>query len=124
MNKFFLPPKLRYMTINQPEFVLGAYVYEWRNNNIVFYVGAGTNRRAWNTHLTLPQERREAATNFKVNIYRHGLTKSQAHLLERHLTLRYLNLGFELMNERISNVGTYSERKRKAYYYNLFGRKN
>ena len=125
MNKFFLPPKLQWITINSPEFVLGHYIYEWRDCNQVFYVGMGTNRRAWNQHLPLPQERREAATNFKVNIYRDGLTKAQAHLLERHLTIRYLNLGFELLNERISNnVGSYAERKRIAYLHNLIRRKD
>jgi len=100
MNRFILSPALQEITIG-PHILIGHYVYEYRSNNIPFYIGMGTNRRAWNIHLSPPEEMRRASTNFRVVIIRHNLTKKQAHLAERYYTKKRISEGFQLLNSRI-----------------------
>lgn len=61
----------------------------------------GRNRRAWNEHLSLPENRRRQAEVFRVRIFKHGLTKAQAHLAERHYIAMYTQRGVILLNNRI-----------------------
>ena len=109
--KFHLSQFLQNQTLNNITYVTGYYVYEWRDCNQVFYVGMGTNRRAWDDHLPLPENRRRTAANFMVNIYRDSLTKAQAHLLERHHTYSLTKRGIILLNARIPNPYSIHNRK-------------
>src|SRR5690554_2159620 len=89
MNRFYLPLSLREYTQHSLPYVDGHYVYAWLDTTNIFYVGMGTNRRAWNNHLPLPEKYRDAATNFWVRILAHGLTKTQAHGMERYYITLY-----------------------------------
>ncbi len=100
MKGFWLPPKLRQITIG-PLIVKGHYVYEWLDHGKVFYVGMGTNRRAWNTHNSLAESIRFSSTCFRVRIINHCMSKQLAHAVERSHTHRLTSLGFFLANERI-----------------------
>lgn len=64
-----------------PVVLLQHYVYEWWKDTSCIYVGAGTNRRAWNTHNEEVEKLR--VYPFKVVIIQHNLTKSMAHAEER-----------------------------------------
>lgn len=92
------PPTLR--------FVSNYYVYEWRDQGTIFYVGVGHNRRAWNEHLPLPENRRRQSKHFKVHIFKHGLTKAEAHAIERMRIAHLIKLGTVLYNSRIPNVSS------------------
>lgn len=99
MNKFIIPPKLLLITYG-PEILLGHYVYVWLDCQQPFYVGVGTNRRAWNDHLPLPENRRRLSKHFRVKILRHQLTKPNAHTLEKQVMAFYRRRGNVLLNER------------------------
>lgn len=101
MTRFYLSPFLRYITTPKISYVAGHYVYEWLDDGVIFYLGTGINRRAWNEHLPTPEKRRRDSVDFQVRIFKHGLTKDQAHLIERHRTKLLISLGTELLNTRI-----------------------
>jgi len=101
MSKFYLSPFLQSFTIHNLPYVQDYYVYAWLDGWKVFYLGMGTNRRAWNEHLPLPENRRIECDNFRVRILRHRLSKPQAHLIERHYLDHYTRRGFKLLNNRI-----------------------
>ena len=101
MTKFYLSPFLQHQTIHNLDYVQDHYVYAWLDAWKVFYIGMGTNRRAWNDHLPLPENRRRQTENFRVRILRHRLNKPQAHLIERYYIDHYTQRGFELLNDRI-----------------------
>ena len=103
-SKFYLSNYLLDFTIHNQEYVANYYVYAWLDTWKVFYIGMGTNRRAWNEHLPLPENRRRTCDVFKVRILRHNLSKKQAHLIERHYIDYYQSRGFELFNSRIPNI--------------------
>jgi hypothetical protein len=117
MIKFWIPPKLSYYTTHNFPYVLNYYIYEWRDNNIPFYIGMGHSRRAWNDHLPLPENRRRVAQNFRVVILRHNLTKPQAHLIERHHITALTNRGIVLLNERIPNVSLHTKERRINHHH-------
>ena len=102
MNRFALPPKLLAIT-SGPEVVIGHYVYEWYDNEILFYIGMGTNRRAWNQHLDYIENIRIASDYFHVKIVRHGLTKPTAHAFERNWTQFRERCGAQLVNKKIKS---------------------
>ena len=100
-TRFYLPPKILNITIHNRPYVSGHYVYLWRDGREVFYIGMGTNRRAWNDHLPLPENRRRVADKFMVQILRHQLNKAQAHYIERLYIAQYTSKGCTLLNDRI-----------------------
>ena len=125
MNRFVLPPSLQEITIG-PHILKGYYVYEWRCRNIPFYIGMGTNRRAWNIHLSPPESRRRASSCFRVVIIRHNLSKKQAHLAERYHTKKRLAEGFQLLNDRIPTglINVSSNEKRNGRHSHPSQRSN
>jgi hypothetical protein len=117
MNNYFLSSFIQDITFPSTlRFVSGFYVYEWRDGDTIFYVGAGTKRRAWNEHLPLPENRRRQAKKFRVHIFKHELTKDEAHAVERMRTLHLSKL-FDLYNTRIPNVSSVPSQRRKDYYH-------
>lgn len=107
MTRFYLPPKLLDITLHPLPYVSLHYVYEWIDNGTIFYIGMGSNRRAWNTHLPHPENRRSAATNFRIHIFKHNLTKEEAHLIERFRTLHLTKAGLVLLNVRIPSHASF-----------------
>lgn len=105
MTRFYLTPFMSSYTIG-PNVVLGHYIYEWWDQRIPFYIGSGTNRRAWNTHYPLVEERKLASTLFKVVIIRHHLNKKMAHAWERRLIVQRVRQGHHLLNQKIPNVSS------------------
>lgn len=101
VSKFYLSNFLLTHTIHNEPFVCGYYVYAWLDAWQVFYIGMGKNRRAWNEHLPLPENRRRQAAEFRVRILKHNLTKAQAHLAERHYIASHTRRGLVLLNNRI-----------------------
>lgn len=101
MTRFYLPPKLRAITLNSPEFVVDYYVYQWRDGYQIFYIGTGIDRRAWSIHRPLPEKKRIESANFSVEIIRHALTKKQAHCIERLRMIQSLRRGCVLLNQKI-----------------------
>ena len=100
MKYFVLSSHLQAISIS-PQKLHGHYVYEWLDSGTPFYVGSGTNRRAWNTHNPQAELQRLSSTNFKVIIHKQFLSKKLAHLEERLLTNKRLRQGFVLTNERL-----------------------
>lgn len=91
-HAFYLSKRLLRISCFTPPVIYGHYVYFWLDNGAVFYIGSGTKRRAWNEH-TGPEERiRVRSSDFKVRIYKHGLTKKRAHITERYLIHSMRNL--------------------------------
>ncbi len=103
MSRFYLSDYILSFTLPRLPYVEGHYVYAWRDGWRTFYIGMGTNRRAWNEHLPLPENRRRATPNFNVLILEHRLTKPQAHLAERYFLAKYTREGYLLLNNRIPN---------------------
>jgi len=102
MTRYYLTNHL--IDITYPStlrFVIGYYVYEWRDDDTIFYIGTGHRRRAWNEHLPLPENRRRQAKKFKVHIFKHGLSKIEAHKIERMRITHLQQLGIVLFNTRI-----------------------
>jgi hypothetical protein len=100
MKHYALNNHLQSITLGKTK-VYGHYVYEWLDNGKPFYIGSGTNRRAWNTHNPLAEAQRRNSTNFRVVIHKQYLSKQMAHLEERILTMKRLSQGFTLTNERL-----------------------
>lgn len=100
---FYLSKYLKSFTCG-PNPVIGHYVYEFRSGFRPFYVGMGTNRRAWNQHYPSPEKMRQTCRNFRVYILHHNLTKAEAHLLERYHIDTLLKRGIVLLNERIPRI--------------------
>jgi len=117
MSRFYLPPKLQLITINSPESVGNYYIYQWRDGYKIFYIGVGANRRAWNTHLPLPEKRKQEADNFMVEIIRQNLTKKQAHGIERLYIIDCLKRGCKLLNGKIPSVSPIPQTRTVGYHH-------
>lgn len=85
-----LPPKLAQITFpkHTPR---ASYVYFWREKCKIFYIGVGTGRRAWNTHLPYVEEVRQSCSHFNIVIFRDNLKKETAHELERELMAKHFH---------------------------------
>ena len=96
-----LPNELsRYTHSPRNRYPLRHYIYFWRNGLDIFYVGVGTNRRAWNDHLPYLENVRRTSPFFNVVIYRDDLTKEAAHKLERKLIVK-LSQKHSLLNKKV-----------------------
>lgn len=100
MERFLIPTPHFDITYS-PSPIYGYYVYEWLDHYKPFYVGMGTQYRAWAQHHPITEERKEQSTKFRVRIVQHRLTKKLAHKFERMLIKRYVSQGISLTNIRI-----------------------
>lgn len=84
----------------------GYYVYVWLINGVPFYVGKGTDRRAWAVHYLGESEhfsqaeiiRRSNPLSFVVEIVRDDLTNEGALLLESTFISWFERCGYQLTN--------------------------
>ena len=102
MSPFELNSFLQSQTLG-PKTLYGHYVYQWLDNGTIFYIGSGTNRRAWNQHNPNAEYIRQISTNFMVQILQHHLNKEYAHRLERKYIRKAFSDGILLTNQRIPN---------------------
>lgn len=81
-----------------------CYVYGWkhRNQKLPFYIGQGQRNRAWTRHTIGPElaqcQLYYDKENTEIIIYRDGLTKEGARLVEAVLIRIFTDLGAVLLN--------------------------
>ena len=104
MDTFILPPQLRKITVDNPESILGHYVYTLLDNEELFFVGSGQKRRAYNFHSQEVEEIKLISRNYQVEIIKDGLTQTQARSLVKQLIVLHFSQGKNLVNKRVFSL--------------------
>lgn len=91
-EKYFLTKRQRWACSQDPIIVVNYYVYIWLDNGVPFYVGMGSNNRAWEKqHNNSVEKKRRESKNFDILIYEHNLTQKDANRLVKKLIYHYRN---------------------------------
>jgi len=85
---FRIPPKLKAITKDQPDQVVGYYAFAIMIDEIPRFIGAGKLRRAWNLSPEM-ESARLFSKAFEIIIIQDNLTKIQAFDLKRQYKHMY-----------------------------------
>jgi hypothetical protein len=85
---FKIPPKLKSITKNNPDQVVGYYAFAIMIDDIPRFIGAGKLRRAWNLSPEM-ESAKHFSRSFEIIIIEDNLTKIQAFDLKKRYKHMY-----------------------------------